>query len=125
MHGSVRFLPANINARLSCHLCVLLAGPAADSIAVQFQGICRCRRPTLSAGRARPLINGDARDQAPLKQDYGYLAGRVAELLAAVGERLIKGDRLITGSIVQVPVRAGDRVVADLGSLGAAEAHIT
>jgi hypothetical protein len=84
----------------------------------------RCRRPTLSAGHDRLLINGDARDQAPLKQDYGYLAGRVAELLAAVGERLIKGDRL-TGSIVQVPVRAGDRVVADLGSLGAAEAHIT
>jgi 2-keto-4-pentenoate hydratase len=38
--------------------------------------------------------------------------------LAAVGERLQPGDRLITGSVVQAPVRPGDRVTADLGPLG-------
>jgi hypothetical protein len=51
------------------------------------------------------------------------LAGRPAEarrVPAAVGERLEPGDRVITGSVVQVPVEAGDEVVADFGPLGRA-----
>jgi 2-keto-4-pentenoate hydratase len=36
-----------------------------------------------------------------------------------MGERLRAGDRVITGSVVQVPVRPGDEVTADLGPLGA------
>ena len=58
----------------------------------------------------------------------GDVAARVAaaaRVLAAVGEWLQPGDRLITGSVVQVPVRPGDRVTADLGSLGRVELTVT
>ena len=48
-----------------------------------------------------------------------------ARLLGAMGERLEAGDRIITGSVVQVPVRPGDRVTADLGSLGRVELTVT
>ena len=44
--------------------------------------------------------------------------GAAGRLLATMGERLQPGDRLITGSVVQVPMRPGDRVPADLGPLG-------
>jgi hypothetical protein len=46
-------------------------------------------------------------------------------LLAAVGERLEPGDRIIAGSILQVPVGAGDEIVVDLGELGRVGATIT
>jgi 2-keto-4-pentenoate hydratase len=59
------------------------------------------------------------RDSAPATADYGELGRSVAVLLAGAGERLRAGDLLITGSVVQVPVAAGDEVVADLGPLGA------
>jgi 2-keto-4-pentenoate hydratase len=39
-------------------------------------------------------------------------------VLASVGEHLRPGDRVLTGSIVQEPVAAGELVVADLGPLG-------
>jgi 2-keto-4-pentenoate hydratase len=42
----------------------------------------------------------------------------VATLLDAVGERLCRGDVLITGSVVQIRVPSGRRVTADLGPLG-------
>jgi hypothetical protein len=48
----------------------------------------------------------------------------IADILAAAGERLEDGDRVITGSIVQVWVRAGDDVVADLGGLGTVKLSI-
>jgi 2-keto-4-pentenoate hydratase len=44
-------------------------------------------------------------------------------VLAAVGERLRAGDRIITGLVVQVPIRPGDEVAAELDGLGAA--HLT
>jgi 2-keto-4-pentenoate hydratase len=47
-----------------------------------------------------------------------------AALLGAVGVRLQAGDRLITGSIVQVPIGPGDHVLADLGELGSVELTI-
>ncbi|HEV3397858.1 MAG TPA: hypothetical protein VG693_01040, partial [Actinomycetes bacterium] len=37
------------------------------------------------------------------------------------GRALQPGDRVITGSVVQVPVHRGDRVVTDLGLLGRVE----
>lgn len=33
-------------------------------------------------------------------------------------KRLQAGDRMIMGSIVQLPIAAGDKVIADLGALG-------
>lgn len=44
--------------------------------------------------------------------------GAAARLLGAMGERLQAGDRIITGSVVQVPVKVGDQVIADMGVLG-------
>jgi hypothetical protein len=64
------------------------------------------------------VINGERRAAAPAPMD---LAGRVAaveRVLAAIGEALEPGDRVITGLIVQVPVASGDEVVAELGPLG-------
>ena len=49
----------------------------------------------------------------------------VAVLLAAAGEQLRAGDLLISGSVVQVPVAAGDEVVADLGPLGSVGLSLT
>jgi 2-keto-4-pentenoate hydratase len=41
-----------------------------------------------------------------------------ARIVAAVGERLQAGDRIITGSVVQVGLEPGDEVIAELGALG-------
>jgi 2-keto-4-pentenoate hydratase len=41
-----------------------------------------------------------------------------------MGERFRRGDRVITGSVVQVPVDEGDDVVADFGVLGRAQVAI-
>jgi len=51
-------------------------------------------------------------------RDLGEVVGSVAALLGAVGEYLRAGDRLITGPVVQLPVKRGDEVVADFGRLG-------
>jgi 2-keto-4-pentenoate hydratase len=42
----------------------------------------------------------------------------VRRVLDVVGERLEPGDRVITGSVVQVPVARGDEVVAAAGGAG-------
>jgi 2-keto-4-pentenoate hydratase len=44
----------------------------------------------------------------------------VARVLEAVGERLEPGDRVLTGSITHVPVRAGQAVTAAIEGLGSA-----
>jgi 2-keto-4-pentenoate hydratase len=72
----------------------------------------------------RLIVNGEVRASASPSPDLGGLVSSVAELLEAMGERLQAGDRLITGSVVQVPIGPGDRVVADLGALGRAELTI-
>lgn len=41
-----------------------------------------------------------------------------ARFLGAIGERLRAGDRIITGSIVQVAIQQGSEVMADLAGLG-------
>jgi hypothetical protein len=48
----------------------------------------------------------------------GALPCAPARLLAGVGERLRRGDWIITGSVVQVAVRPGEEVIADFGELG-------
>ena len=80
-------------------------------------------RPSPPAGgvRARLLVNGEVRADAASEADLAELVQVVARLLGAIGERLQAGDRIITGSVVQVAVRPGDEVVADLGDLGRVE----
>jgi 2-keto-4-pentenoate hydratase len=52
--------------------------------------------------------------------DLGPRLLAAARLLAAVGERLAARDRVITGSVAQVPLEPGNDVTADFGALGAA-----
>jgi 2-keto-4-pentenoate hydratase len=56
--------------------------------------------------------------RAAVRSDHREKAQAVAALLDAVGEELRAGDRVITGSVVQVPVAPGAHVVADFGALG-------
>jgi 2-keto-4-pentenoate hydratase len=65
------------------------------------------------------LVNGQLRAVGAWPRDLADRITRAAHLLAAVDERLRAGDRIITGSIVQVPVKASDRVVAHFGDVAA------
>jgi 2-keto-4-pentenoate hydratase len=76
------------------------------------------RPPPPPGAQARLIVNDEPRAAAAMDRDFGRLVETVGELLAELGERLQPGDRLITGSVVQLPVAAGDDVVADLGPLG-------
>ena len=66
----------------------------------------------------RVLVNGDVRATATVPDDLAARLSGAARLLDAMQERLRPGDRVITGSVVQVPVADGDDVVADFGGLG-------
>jgi 2-keto-4-pentenoate hydratase len=68
---------------------------------------------------ARLEINGELRatDKAPADADERLT--RASRVLQAAGEELRAGDRVITGSIVQLPVFAGDELTAALDGLGA------
>jgi 2-keto-4-pentenoate hydratase len=63
-------------------------------------------------------VNGELRGSAPATRPPEEAITRAAELLEAGGERLEAGDRIITGAVVQVPVRHGDEVEVELGELG-------
>jgi 2-keto-4-pentenoate hydratase len=73
----------------------------------------------------RLIVNGEVRASAPAPTDLADRVLVVAHLLDAMGERLRAGDRIITGSVVQIPVAPGDAVIADLGALGSARATIS
>jgi 2-keto-4-pentenoate hydratase len=73
----------------------------------------------------RLIVNGEVRASAPAPTDVADRVLVVARLLDAMGERLRAGDRIITGSVVQIPVAPGDAVVADLGALGSPRATIS
>jgi 2-keto-4-pentenoate hydratase len=72
----------------------------------------------------RLIVNGEVRASAAAPTDFADRVLVVARLLGAMGERLQAGDRIITGSVVQVPIAPGDEVVADLGALGSALAEV-
>jgi 2-keto-4-pentenoate hydratase len=74
--------------------------------------------------RAHVLINGEVADSGEQRVDPGDTARIARELLGAAGERLEPGDYIIAGSLVQVPVAAGDRVAADLGELGQIDVRV-
>jgi 2-keto-4-pentenoate hydratase len=72
-------------------------------------------------GEARLVVNGEVRAAAPARADHRATVEGLARVLEAVGERLEPGDRILTGSVVQVPVAPGDHVVAEIDGLGCAE----
>jgi 2-keto-4-pentenoate hydratase len=65
-------------------------------------------------------VNGEIRDSDRTSEDFAAKLVAIARQLEAVGEKLRAGDRIITGSLTHVPVRAGDAIeisIAPLGSL--------
>jgi 2-keto-4-pentenoate hydratase len=83
-------------------------------------------RPDLPPGpvHGRLVVNGRVLAAAPAAADLADRVRAAARLLGAMGERLQAGDRIITGSVVQVPIKAGDHVLADLGTLGRVDVRI-
>jgi hypothetical protein len=68
------------------------------------------------------FVNGERRSAAlaPTPADLADRVAAVDRVLAAVGESLQSGDRVITGLIVNGPVSPGDEVVGELVPLGRA-----
>jgi hypothetical protein len=71
-----------------------------------------------SAVEGRLIVNGEVRAAAPAGIDFADRVCAAARLLGAMGEQLQAGDRVITGSVVQVGIERGDEVIAELGVLG-------
>jgi 2-keto-4-pentenoate hydratase len=69
------------------------------------------------SGDVRVLVNDETRAASAWPGALHERLARAALLLEAVGERFVLGDRVITGSIVQVPISVGDAVTADFGGL--------
>jgi 2-keto-4-pentenoate hydratase len=76
------------------------------------------RRWPAEGVEGRLFVDGELRASAAAGHELAALVRSVAAILGAIGERLQAGDRLIMGSVVQVPIAPGDRVTAELGSLG-------
>ncbi len=91
----------------------------AENVFHRAVAVGELRKPLEPGLVAKLVVNGEVRAAAPVLTDLTERVLAAARLLAAAGERLQSGDRIITGSIVQEPVGQGDEVVADLGSLGA------
>lgn len=89
-------------------------------LAVSFVELAEAPHPGLPV---RIQVDGAVLDEGRWPADIGERLTAAAELLAAVNECLQPGDRVITGSIVQVPV-AGSEVVATFGDLAAARLTI-
>jgi 2-keto-4-pentenoate hydratase len=70
------------------------------------------------ARAARVYVDDELRGEASVDFDLDERAEVVAYWLSALGERLEPGDRIITGSIVQVAVAPGDEIAVDIGDLG-------
>jgi 2-keto-4-pentenoate hydratase len=65
-------------------------------------------------------INGAVQAVGRIPEHPAESIMRIVRLLAAVGQRLRAGDRIITGSITHVPIQIGDEAVAEIRGLGAA-----
>jgi 2-keto-4-pentenoate hydratase len=63
-------------------------------------------------------INGEIRASGTTSEDFAVKLLATARQLEALDERLRAGDRIITGSLTHVPVRAGDAVEISIEPLG-------
>src|SRR4051794_40467749 len=72
----------------------------------------------------RLVVNGVQRDAATDEQHHEAPIRAIARPPAAGGGQVRAGDRIITGSVVQIPPEPGDEVRADLGILGSVSARI-
>ena len=69
-------------------------------------------------------VDGEVRASGRWPDDLHERLWKAAVLLRAVGEQFRAGDGIITGSIVQVPVRAGERVAAEFVGVASVELQI-
>jgi 2-keto-4-pentenoate hydratase len=76
------------------------------------------------AGAVAVSVDGALRAEGDVDFDVEERVAAVAYWLSALGERLEPGDRIITGSIVQVRVVPRDEVAVELGELGRLEVSI-
>jgi 2-keto-4-pentenoate hydratase len=60
-------------------------------------------------------VNGEERDRGPWPEDLRERIAKAAEILDAAGEHFGAGDLIITGSVVQIPIVAGDHVETAVG----------
>lgn len=67
---------------------------------------------------ARSIVNGRVRETGRARGDLVETVRTVARLLEAAGERLRRGDRILSGSVTQVAVAPGDDVRAEIRGLG-------
>jgi 2-keto-4-pentenoate hydratase len=83
------------------------------------------RTEGVTPGEARMLVNGEETERVPAERTSAHLEAMVEAVgrrLAAAGEELRPGDRIITGVLAPPPgVGAGDRVRLELDGLGAVE----
>jgi 2-keto-4-pentenoate hydratase len=63
-------------------------------------------------------VNGETRGWSTSSEDFAAKLVAIARQLEAVDEGLRAGDRIITGSLTHVPVRAGDAVEISIEPLG-------
>jgi 2-keto-4-pentenoate hydratase len=75
-------------------------------------------------GRATLTVAGRVSDADEPLPDPRATVEAVGDLLAAVGERLRAGDRILAGSVVHVPVAPGDHLVAELPGVGRVAMHL-
>jgi 2-keto-4-pentenoate hydratase len=69
-------------------------------------------------------VNGRALGSARLPPDLAHRLRTASRTLHAMHEQFVAGDRVITGSAVQVPVRAGDDVTVTITGLSPARTRI-
>jgi 2-keto-4-pentenoate hydratase len=74
--------------------------------------------------RASIHVNGEKREVADVNTDLSERLLAAARILDAPGERLTRGDRIITGSVIQIRINAGDDVTADVAGLGSVRVQI-
>ncbi|HEV2775423.1 MAG TPA: fumarylacetoacetate hydrolase family protein [Solirubrobacteraceae bacterium] len=72
-----------------------------------------------SRREGRLLVNGNLRASATAGADHGDVVRAVAQLLAAAGEQLQRGDHILCGALTHVAIQPGDEVKAEIQTLGA------
>ena len=80
-------------------------------------------RPTAGL-EATLFVGGRLRQSARLEGEPADRLRAAAGMLEAVGERLRRGDCLLTGSVNHVPVGPGDEVTVEIETLGRLEVTI-
>jgi 2-keto-4-pentenoate hydratase len=80
--------------------------------------------PLPAGALARAIVDGEERDAVAPAADPEAVVRDAARLLAAVGERLSPGDRILSGSSTHLPVEAGARVAAEIDGVGRVRAVI-